>query len=175
MLIFQKYPKDIVTQGIKKESIIPLEVLRPEKVKENKQVLLLFSTFNPNNLNLSPLIRKTFDSLQHGTTTKVIFQKYKLIDSKCQSALGQLLCSSNLSLHTQSFTVSKYQNNWFCCHHIKDSSKLKFIRSAREFKLKASFHYETPNLVYVTICDGRKIECKGQTEGQLKDKLGIHR
>ena len=86
LLIFQKYPKDIVTQGIKKESIIPLEVLRPEKVKENKQVLLLFSTFNPNNLNLFPLIRKTFDSLQHGTTTKVIFQKYKLIDSKCQSA-----------------------------------------------------------------------------------------
>ena len=41
LLISQKYLKEIVTQGMKKASIIPLK-LHFEKAKENKQVLLLF-------------------------------------------------------------------------------------------------------------------------------------
>ena len=55
MLISQKYPKEIATQGIKKASLIPLEVLRSEKGC---------------NARLFPLTRKTFDNLQHGLTTK---------------------------------------------------------------------------------------------------------
>ena len=49
----QKYPKEIVTQGIKKASVIPLDVLHSKKAKENKEVLFP---------NLRPLIRARFDS-----------------------------------------------------------------------------------------------------------------
>ena len=94
LLISQKYLKEIVTQGMKKASIVLSEVLRFEKAKENKQVIPFISTYNPNNPNLFPLIRKSFNSFQHGTTTKDLFQKYKLIDCKRQPAnLGQLLGS----------------------------------------------------------------------------------
>ena len=63
-----------------------LEVLPSEKAKENKQVFPFISTYYSNNPKLFLLIRKTFVSLQHSTTTKDMSQKYKLIDSQCQQA-----------------------------------------------------------------------------------------
>ena len=56
----------MVTRGFKKASIFPLEVLVFEKVKENK-CFPFISTYNSNNPNLLPLIRKTFKILQQGT------------------------------------------------------------------------------------------------------------
>ena len=51
------------------------------------------------------MISKTFGSLQHGTTAKDMLQKYKLIDCHYQRTnLGQLDCSSKLSLRNESFT-----------------------------------------------------------------------
>ena len=37
-------------------------------------------------------------------------------------------------------------------------SELKFIRSTREFILKADFHCKTANFIYVIICIGYKEE-----------------
>ena len=67
MLISQKYPKEIVTQEIKKELIILFEVLHSEKAKESKHVLHFISTHNPNDPNLhcvkSVQIRRFFWSV----------------------------------------------------------------------------------------------------------------
>ena len=51
--------------------------------------------------------------------------------------------------------------------------EFKFIRSAREFTLKANFHCET-SLKFVITCHGCKEEYIGQTRGQLKNRLHIH-
>ena len=97
--------------------------------------------------------------MQHGTTTKNIFQKYKLIDCKHQPEnVGLLLYLSKVPLFVEStikhiMKVSHYLlcEKLFYCHYIKEGSKFKFISLARGFILKTYFHYETPNLIYRTI------------------------
>ena len=69
-LVPRKYLKEIVTQGIKKASIIHREALHFEKAKKNNQVLSFISTYNPNNPNLFSLITKTINMLQGGTSAK---------------------------------------------------------------------------------------------------------
>ena len=85
--------------------IISLEFQGSETNKENKRVLSYFQ-HNPNNTNLFPSIRNTFDNLQQETTPNDVFQKYELKACKCQSA--NLLSSSKLSLCNERFTVSKF-------------------------------------------------------------------
>ena len=82
-----------------------------------------------------------------------MLQKYKLI--KClyqRTNLGQLDCSSKLSLRKERFTVSNCEKN---CFQI-------YIKNIK-FTLKVKFHCESPYLNHVIIFNVFKEEYIGHT------------
>ena len=87
----QKYPKMVVEKAL----AIPQEQFKSEKLKKKKGDILPFiSTYNPNNSNVFPKVRKIYGNLQTLKTLGKIFAKRKLIDCKRQpSNLKRLLCS----------------------------------------------------------------------------------
>ena len=54
----QKYPKMFVTERIEKALAISQEQLTSEKLKSRVSILPFISTYNPNNSNMFPKIRK---------------------------------------------------------------------------------------------------------------------
>jgi len=176
LLVSQKYPKKIVQKGIEKALNIPLKELRSKKDKTNNNILPFISTYNPNNYNLFPTIKRTFDSLKTMPTTKDIFKNYRLIDSKRQAPnLEKLLCKSQFLSQEQVFRTSNCGKHCFCCDYIREGESYKFLNFEKEFNLKCAFNCESINLIYVVICDGCKEEYIGQTGGPLKDRLRIYR
>ena len=176
ILVTQKCPEKIIQKGIEKALNIPLQELRSTKPKNNDHVLPFISTYNPNNRNLFPTIKRTFDSLKTMATTKEIFKNYRLIDSKRQApSLEKLLCNSHFSSQENKHKASNCGKHCFCCDYIREGESYKFLNFEKEFLLKYTFTCESTNLIYVVICDGCKEEYIGQTGGQLKDRLRIYR
>ena len=53
-------------------------------------------TYNPNNTNVFPIIKQSFDNFQYSKTMSNIFQRKKLVKSMIQASdLGRSLCRSN--------------------------------------------------------------------------------
>ena len=70
----QKYPKMFAEKGIEKALTIPQEGPRSEKLKNKDDILLFISTYNPNNPNMFPKVRKIYENLQ----TSKLYAKYSL-------------------------------------------------------------------------------------------------
>ena len=81
----QKYPKMVVEKGIEKALSISQQLLISGKLKKKKDDILPFlSTYNPNNPNLFPKVRKIYGNLLTLKNLCKISAKHKLIDCKRQ-------------------------------------------------------------------------------------------
>ena len=82
----------VVENGIEKAVAISQEQLRSEKLKKKDDILQFISTYNPNNPNMFPKVRKIYGNLQTSKTLGKIFANHKLIYCKReQSNLKRLL------------------------------------------------------------------------------------
>ena len=77
-----KYPEMVVENGIEKAVAISQEQLRSEKLKKKDDILQFISTYNPNNPNMFPKVRKIYGNLQTSKTLGKIFANHKLIYCK---------------------------------------------------------------------------------------------
>ena len=59
LLLEQHYPERIIKAGVNKALKIPQSELRNVKKQEEKKILPFISTFNPNNPEALPIIKKT--------------------------------------------------------------------------------------------------------------------
>ena len=85
----QKYPLKVIEKGIEKACAIPMEVLRSEKQPKKEKIVPFILTFNPNNTNIYPVIRNTFQNLRESTELISIFKDYKLIKSLTATKFGE--------------------------------------------------------------------------------------
>ena len=83
-LLERKYPASIIREGIRKAENIPLSELRKPKVKKEDYPLTFVSTFNKNNPEIFPEIRKNLQHLENNETFKRIFENTELINRKRQ-------------------------------------------------------------------------------------------
>ena len=94
-LLQQKYPKSQTETRILKAKEIPLEVLRQPKTTKNEEIIPFTTTYNPNNPNIFPIIKQSFNNVQYSKTTSNIFRKKKLVNSMSQTPnLGKIVCRS---------------------------------------------------------------------------------
>ena len=60
----QGYPTNLINQGIEKAKSIPLTDLRkPKEIDNNKKILPFITTHNPNNPDIFPIIKSSFNIL----------------------------------------------------------------------------------------------------------------
>ena len=92
-LLEQKYPKSLIEASILRAKEIPLEILRQPKTAKNEEIIPFTFTYSPNNPNVFPIIKQSFDNFQYSKTMSHILQRKKLVKSMSQAPnLGRLLC-----------------------------------------------------------------------------------
>ena len=105
-LLQQKYPKSQTETRILKAKEIPLEVLRQPKTTKNEEIIPFTTTYNPNNPNIFPIIKQSFNNVQYSKTTSNIFRKKKLVNSMSQTPnLGKIVCRSKFESQHENHIV----------------------------------------------------------------------
>ena len=84
-LLEQKYPKSLIEASILRAKEIPLEILRQSKTAKNEEITPFIITYNPNNPNVFPMIKQSFDNFQYSKTVSNIFPRKKLVNSMRQA------------------------------------------------------------------------------------------
>lgn len=176
LLLEQKYPITLIEAGIEKAKQIPLQILRQPKSKNNEEIIPFITTYNPNNPNIFPIIKQSFNNFQYSKTMSNIFHKKKLVNSMSQAPnLGRLLCRSDFQSQHKQHEVKTCGKNCVCCPYLLNASTYIFKKVHKTFYLKTSFNCESNNLIYVVICSGCKEEYIGETGCLVKERINIYR
>ena len=61
-MLEQKYPNSLKEASILRAKEILLELLRQPKTTKNEEIIPFPMTYNPNNSNVFPIIKQTFDN-----------------------------------------------------------------------------------------------------------------
>ena len=152
----QKYPKSLIEASILRAKEVSLEILRKPKTSKNEEIILFIITYNPNNPNVFPIIKQSFDNFQYSKTMSNIFQSKKLVKFMSQAPnLGRLLCRSIFDSQHKNYEVENCGKN--CCPYLLKASLYQFKQVKQTFLLKNSFNCERSNLICVVICQGCKM------------------
>ena len=172
----QKYPIALIENSIKRALQVPLNELRKSKEKGREEIIPFVSTHNPNNPNIFPIIRQTFESFQHSKTMSNVFNGKKLINSMRQAPnLERLLCKSKFMPVQEHFHVNSCGKNCVCCPYLLKAFSYLFKRVNKVFFLKNNFNCESRNLIYVVICQGCQEEYIGETGCLVKERISVYR
>ena len=81
----KEYLPDLITSAINKAKDIPQGELRKVKAKtQDKNTLAFVSTYNPHNLNISPMIKNTLPVLRQSNKLSKVVDNIRIINSKRQ-------------------------------------------------------------------------------------------
>ena len=83
----QKYLIALIENSIKRALQVSLNELRKPKEKGREEIIPFVSTHNPNNPNIFPITRQTFENFQHSKTMSNVFNGKKLINFYASSTL----------------------------------------------------------------------------------------
>ena len=115
---------------------MPLNELRKPKEKGREEIIPFVSTHNPNNPNIFPIIRQTFENFQHSKTISNVFNGKKLINSMRQAPnLERLLFKSKFTPVEEHFHVNSYGKNCVRCPYLLKVSSYLFKRVNKVFFL----------------------------------------
>ena len=134
-------------------------------------------TCNPNNPNVFPKIKQSFETFQYSKTMYNIFQRKKLVKYMRQAPnLGMLLCKSKLESSHKNHKLKNCGKNCLSCPYLIKASLYLFKRVNKTFFLKNYFNCESIySLIYVAICQGCKKEYIGETGCLAKEQINIYR
>ena len=150
----QKYPIALTENSIKRALQILLNELSKPKEKGTEEIIPFLSIQNPNNPNIFPVVRQTFENFQHSKTmSNVVFSSKKLINSMRQAPnLERLLCKSKFMPVEENFHFTSCGKNCVCCLYLLKASSYLFKRVNKLFFRENIFNCESEDLIYVVIC-----------------------
>ena len=79
-MLEQKYPKLLIEVRVLRAKEIRLEILREPKTTKNEEIIPFTFTYNPNNPNVFPTIKQSFDNFQYSKTIPIFFRGRNLSD-----------------------------------------------------------------------------------------------
>ena len=133
-MLEQKYPKSLIEASILRAKEIPLEILGQPKSAKNEEIIPFTITHNPNNPNVFPIIKQSFDNFQYSKTMSNIFQRKKLVKSMSQAPnLDRLLWRSKFEPQYKNHEVKNYGKNCVSCHYLLKASLYQFKGINRTF------------------------------------------
>ena len=113
---------------------IPLEILGQPKSAKNEEIIPFTITHNPNNPNVFPIIKQSFDNFQYSKTMSNIFQRKKLVKSMSQAPnLDRLLWRSKFEPQYKNHEVKNYGKNCVSCPYLLKASLYQFKGINRTF------------------------------------------
>jgi len=139
-------------------------------------LIWLFSTYNPSNVNVFPAIKTCETYLRNNEQMHNALQNYNIINSKRQPKnLKRLLTSSRFDSGEISPSVLKC-NVPRCgtCNLLIEGQTYKF-KNSFEFSVKKSMNCKSKNVIYSVICANCEDFYIGQTGDELRHRITVHR
>ena len=111
-----------------------LDIMRQPKTAKNEEIIPFILTYNPNNPNVCPKIKQSFDNFQYSKTMYNIFQRKKLVKSIIQAPnLGRLLCRSKFESQHKNHEVKNCGKNCISFPYLLKASLYQFKRVKTTF------------------------------------------
>lgn len=176
-LTAQGYPKTVISNGIQKAISMGPFSTRAPKTCSSKEILPFVSTFNPQNVNMFPIIRNKFEELkQTSDHMKTVLDKYTLINSKRQPKnLKRLLICSKFESVVDKPKVSKCKTpRCGTCDILIECSTFTF-KNDFTFTVRTNMNCKSSNVIYSVICNNCNEFYIGQTGNELRKRMTVHR
>ena len=170
----QKYPSELIENGIKRALAINQEELRKTITRQDEKVLPYVSTHNPKNLEFFNIIKENLPVLYEDANMKDIFSQAKIIKSKRQPAnLKRLLTRAKYTDSPRNNKIIKCENKRCgLCKFLIEGDTFHF-KNGRQFKIKFSGNCEILNVIYAMKCAGCGEDYIGET-ANLRNRVTLH-
>ena len=171
----QHYPTNLINDGIKKAKEIDRnELINPTPRNDNEtKILPLVTTYNPRNLNITPVVRNLNEILKTDDKMSRVLSKFKFINSKRQPKnLRRMLCPSEFK--STKHTVRKCKDKRCgTCPYLQQGTSFTFDNYV--FHVNSDMSCESKNLIYVITCGGCNQFYIGETGTTLRSRIRVHK
>jgi hypothetical protein len=175
-LLKSKYPVNIINSAITKAAAMNQTDLRTTTEKDDSEVLVFVSEYNPKNPNILQTLYSCMSLLYANPLMNGIFGKIKVINSKREpSSLRSLLTHSNFTSVKPIFGVKKcLKKLCFTCPSMYETNKYNFWRAGIVWKILDTFDCNTKDCIYALTCKGCSNYYIGKTVN-LRNRMTKHR
>ena len=171
----RKYPTPIIREGIRKVENIPLSELRKPRIKKTKDPLTFVSTFNKNNPEIFPEIKKNLQHLENNATFKKILDNTELINSKRQPKnLKRMLTAAKFNKNHNTGVKKCGDKRCKVCEILIEGNTFKFKNTAKEFEIRKKLTCTSKNVIYAMVCDSCGENYVGKTQ-EFNKRIAKHR
>lgn len=176
-LLRQSYPRKLIVEGIKKAKAVPPEALRAPKNSNtnNKQVLPLVITHNPNNPQIVGKIKQDLKFLDNSPKLKQLLDKTDLIVSRRQPKnLKQYLTRAEFNSNRTKPTITRCDEpRCGTCEHIFTGDSIQ-LRNGQRWEIRTTMNCKARNVIYILSCENCDSFYIGQTEN-LRKRVTLHK
>lgn len=179
-LIRQKYPSELIKNGIERAKVIPIAELRKtrETQSTDDNIIPFVVTHNPRNTDIFQFAKSNLPVIAQDRHLKELINEKTLIRSKRQPPnLKRLLTKAKFDFnHKKSeCTVSKCNDNRCgTCVSILSGHDIT-LKSGTTLYTNADMNCKSTNLIYCIKCPGCEEIYIGQTRNSVSERMRVHR
>lgn len=170
-LVEKNYPKDLITRAIEETKCLKRTDLINKKQKEKDSTIALVTSYNPNNPNVSSIVKQSLpvlNTIPNIKDRKVVFAKRQ------PQNLKSLLCSAKYIEETNKiFKVTKCGQKCKTCEILQEGTFVNFNKAQVTFHVKNDFTCISTNVIYVITCSCG-YQYIGSTQN-LRMRMNVHR
>ena len=172
----KEYPDNIIDNGINNARKIDRTTLLQEKGNDDMEENIAFiTTHNPNNPQVTGLIKQTFNNIKKSNKLRRIFNNKKLVIAKRKTPnIKQMISRAAFTLNSTTNGIKKCKRpKCVTCSHFEEVSEIIFKNSDQTFKMKREFTCSSKNVIYLLkcVCGAEYI---GETN-DIKKRTTLHR
>ena len=173
----RNYPETLVRDSIKKATSIPQNILRQAKQKTTGSILPYVHTHNPNNPNMTPLIKSSLEVLKSDPKMNQILNSSKFVPSMRQPPnLGKILTRAKFSNnHTSGGSYKCGDARCKNCVNMNETQSIHITSTNRYFRVKHRMSCKSANVLYIITCTGCLEQYVGMTNDTLAHRFTVHR
>ena len=172
----RNYPNTVITEGFKKATSIPRNLLLTKREKKAEDKLPYVSTYNPNNTEMFGILKSNVHILTNDLTMREALSTSKIIKSKRQPPNLKKILTKAKFAEQASRTMHKVfkcnRANCALCDYLEEGHSFNF--KSKIFSVKQTMSCDVKNVIYVLQCNGCKEYYKGQTGDKLRSRRTVH-
>lgn len=175
-LLKSKYPINIINSAITKAAALDQADLRLTRDKDDSEVIVFVSQYNPKNPNVLHVLYNCMALLKANPLLNEIFGEIKFINSKREPpSLSSILTHSKFTSIKPVFGVNKcHEPRCKTCPAIYETNTYNFWRVGITWDIRDTFDCNTKDCIYALTCKGCANYYIGKTV-HLRNRMTKHR
>ena len=172
----RNFPDTIITEGFKKATSLPRNLLLTTREKKAEDILPYVSTYNPNNTEMFGILKSNVHILTNDQTMREALSTSKIIKSEWQPPnLKKILTKAKFAEQAPRTTHKVFKcnrTNCALCDYLAEGHSFNF--KGKIFYVKETMSCDMKKVIYVLQCNGCKEYYIGQTGDKLRSRRTVH-